>query len=391
MKIATTQDLGFSLPAHRLPYESMSLEAGIGSIGLHWVVQCMYLPAYRAARYNLTGAAENNPDRIREAVSHGYPAGKITNDWKELVTDPDIAVIDCCFGHRHDGLERRLQVIQDCATAGKSLMIQKPVAHNLAIASQMARIAAEGGIHLAVNQNCRYNPANTAIKNLLTGECLGKPQVIEVRQYWGDNARMHGPDTRHATIDHTIHHVDLIRWWVASPCISVFARSRSGTTLAIYEFENGTVAYHIENHSGIRSHENEIRVMTERGTLRAGHNWGWHLASAEAHDFVHLYPGEGKEGMALPLPTHTCEPPWHGVSPWEKDKEKPYYDIAAPVAGMMGTMGLLLHAAATGATPDNNIASAIESLRIALAAQHSARTGRPVDPRSIPDDFTAEV
>jgi len=391
MKTASSSDLDFSMPPYRLPYEEMNLSAGVGIVGLHWVMHCIALPAYRAARFKIRQAAEIKQERIDEAVAHGFPAEDITRDLDEVIGNPDIQVIDSPFGHRRDGMERRLALLEACARNGKHLLMQKPVAHDIGTAVSMAETAREAAIFLGVNQNCRFNPAAMTIRHLLQSDRLGSPSVIELGQYWSSRARMPEPSDVHAAIDHTIHHVDLIRWWVDSPCVKVFASSRSETTIAIYEFENGVIARHTENHSGTRPHDNEIRVMTERGTIIAGHNWDWHDALATQFDFVHLYTGRGVDPVNFPLPRHLVEPHWHGCNPWEQAAGEAFYDVAAPVAGFMGTLGSMIDAAGTGKPPANRIEFAIESLRIALAAQYSARTGETVDPRTLPDDFVAEL
>jgi hypothetical protein len=48
-----------------------------------------------------------------------------------------------------------------------------------------------------------------------------------------------------------------------------------------------------------------------------------------------------------------------------------------------------MHAVETQQQPDNHISTAIEALRMCLAAQLSAETGKPVDPRELPDDYAA--
>jgi predicted dehydrogenase len=392
---ALAEKLGFDVPDYRWPYEQWRTNYPIGQIGLHWVVQCMYLPAYRAARYNLAGAAEINEDRIAEAVAKGMDPANITRDWKELVRRPNIAVLDCCFGHRGDKLQRRLEVIAEAAAHGKHVLIQKPVAHSVKVAAEMAAVAEKGKIWLAVNQNCRYNPANFTVRQLLGPDRLGPARIIELQQYWGSGAVPSTKGHAVATIDHAIHHADLIRWWAGSPCVSVYARARQGSTLAIYEFENGSIAYHMEAHSGVRAHENEVRITTDRGTIKAGHNWGWHTASSAPWDFVEVFRGNAeRSGIAIPLPEHIYEPAWHGVNPWEKREggpDAPYFDLAAPTAGMMGTMGALMRAVETRQRPDNHISTAIEAMRMCLSAQLSAQMGKPVDPRELPQDFEAIV
>ncbi|MFP4144706.1 MAG: Gfo/Idh/MocA family protein [Phycisphaeraceae bacterium] len=381
--------LGFEQPPYRLPYEQMDLSAGIGVLGLPWVMHTMTLPAYRAARYNLVAGCDINPDRIADTRRGGPTPSRFIDDWKDLVHDPEVQVVDCCFGHQPGRQEHRLAVVEEAVKAGKPVQIQKPPAMSLAIAEQMAETAREGGIQLTVNQNCRYNPANYTVKQLLTPQRLGKPRIIELQSYWRGNPRT--TEMTPATVSHTIHHVDLLRWWIGSECKSVYAKSLADSTLAIYEFENGTVVYHMENHSGVQAHEVQVRINAENAIIQSAHNWNWHLPTSKEHDYVHVWPmGQSKEApLRLPLPEHVYEPIWSEVNPYLPHKG-PFYDLAAPIAGMMDSMGMLLHATVTGETPDNHIDKSLKAYRIALAAHLSSETGKPMSPDEVPSDVVAE-
>jgi predicted dehydrogenase len=379
--------LGFDLPPHRPPYETMRLDGGVGVVGLHWVMLIMHLPAYAAARYNIRAAVDRVPERVREATAAHLPLGDIAASWEDVVDRDDVAVVDCCFGARRDGMQRRLQVAQRCATAGKALMVHKPPAMRLGDVTAMADFARDAGLTLAVNQNCRYNPANYAVKGLLHESRAGRPITIELQSYWRSNVKSRSD--RLATVGHTIHHADLIRWWVDRPCVSVYARATTESTLATYEFDDGTIAYHQENHTGPETHRVNAHLQCENAVIRHGHNWNWHLPSAQAHEFVHVWRDTRAEPVKLDLPTHVYEPVWSRHNPY-LPLDGPFYDVAGPIAGMMGSLGTLLHATATDTEPDNAIRHSIDSFRICLAAQISARTGKPVDPRQLPDDATAE-
>ncbi len=380
--------LGFSAPPHRLDYENQRTDYGIGAIGLHWVMLIMHLPAYRAARFNVAAAAEINEDRIRETQQKGFDVGPILDDWRELVRRDDVDVIDCTFGPKGDKELKRLQVVEAAAEAGKAVMIHKPVASTLSVAEQMAQVAQEAGIWLAVNQNCRYNPACYCVKQLLRPDRLGPAGLIEVRNYWRGDPKSKS-DENGAWVGHTIHHADLIRWWVDSPCTSVFCEATMSSNVSIYEFQDGTVAYHMENHTGVEAHETYMRVQAEKGVIRARHNWNWHFAEPRDYEYVEVFPDTSEPGVRLPLPKHVYEPVWYGLNPWEP-VTGPWYDLAGPVAGMMGTMGSLMRALQTNQPPDNHVEGAIESLRICLAAQISAKTGKPVDPREVPPETVVE-
>jgi predicted dehydrogenase len=385
------QRLGFSLPAHRLPYEDNRTDYAIGLLGLHWVMHCMHIPAYHAARFNMAVGCEIDETQIQRTRNQGLFEGPVVRDWREFVRRDDVDVIDCTFGHNPSKIGRRREVVEACAEAGKPLMIHKPVATDVATAETMAQTAAEAGSILAVNQDCRYNPASYALRELCTPERLGRPVLIEVQNYWGGSPIPLCDDRmeRYAFIGHTIHHADMIRWWVDEPCVEVYACSRALSTLAIYKFADNTVAYHMENHSQPGSeHSTTSRVQCERGVIEAGHNWNWHVPSAENRDFVDVFPARQEDGVRLPLPVHIYEPAWSKVNKWEL-YEGPFYEIAAPNAGMMGSMGCLMRAIETGQAPDTDISGAIESLRMCLAAVQSARTGQPADPNDLPDDLTA--
>jgi hypothetical protein len=93
--------------------------------------------------------------------------------------------------------------------------------------------------------------------------------------------------------------------------------------------------------------------------------------------------------VRLPLPEHIYEPVWSEINPWEPH-EGPWYDLAGPIAGMMGTAGAVMRGLDRDCPPDNHVDGAIESFRMCLAAEISAKTGKPVDPREVPPDTSAE-
>ncbi len=387
-RVSLEDRLGFSVPPYRLDYETINTDYRIGLLGLHWVMQIMHLPAYRSAKFRLTAACDNVEKRIHETLAKGYSFDHIDRDWQRFIKRDDVDIVDCTFGHNKDKQHKRLEVVEAAAANGKHLMIHKPVAVTLALAEQMAQVAADGGIHLAVNQDCRYNPACYSIKQLLTPVRLGTPKIIELQHYWTGSVDTLKKD-RAAWVAHTVHHADLIKWWVGAPCVSVYARTNYLSTLSIYEFANGTIAYHMENHAGVQAHETKIRIMAENGIINAGHNWNWHLATAENHDFVEIFRDPHGEGIRLPLPTHTYEPPWSGINPWIP-QDGPYYHLAAPNAGMMGTMASLMHGVETGLKPDNSVEGAIDSLRMCLAGEISGKTGAAVNPADVPSDTTSQ-
>ncbi len=380
--------LGFAIPPFRLPYEDFGTDSRIGVAGLHWVVQILHLPAYLAARFDVTAVAEIREEAIRDARRlHLIDADTpVVGDYRELVGRDDVDVIDSCFGHKPGRQERKLDLVRAAVSAGKPVLVHKPAASTLGVAEAMVTASEESGVPVCVNQNMRYNPAAYTMKQLLTPERMGPPLIIELQHYWRGDPKP-ADDRRPGVMQHVIHHADLIRWWVGAPCVSVYAKCQQHASMTIYTFANGTVAYHMENHSGVLHHDNTIRIQTANGIIHGKCNWDWHLGSSEGRDCVEVYRDTREPGVELPLPLLTYEPHWSEINKWQPH-EGPWYDIGAPVAGMMGSMGSLMRGLSERVQPDNHISTGVESLRMALAVEIAAREGRPVAPDDVPSDYT---
>jgi predicted dehydrogenase len=279
-----------------------------------------------------------------------------------------------------------LELVEACASAGKAVQLAKPVASTMGVAEKILEVREQSGIPVCINQNCRYNPAAHTIKQLLAPERLGRPLIIELQQYWRGDPKP-ADDLRPGWMQHVIHHADLLRWWIDSPCVSVYSKCQQLSTMTIYTFANGALAYHMENHSGVIRNDNAVRVQTEKGVVHAKLNWDWHLGNSERRDVVEVFRDTREPGVAIPLPMLTYEPVWSDINKW-MPHQGPYYDLGAPCAGMMGCLGSIMRGLSAGTLPDNDISGGVKSLRMALAAEISNRSGQPVNPADVPSDYT---
>jgi hypothetical protein len=143
----------------------------------------------------------------------------------------------------------------------------------------------------------------------------------------------------------------------------------------------------MENHSGVIRNDNAVRVQTEKGVVHAKLNWDWHLGNSERRDVVEVFRDTREPGVAIPLPMLTYEPVWSDINKW-MPHQGPYYDLGAPCAGMMGCLGSIMRGLSAGTLPDNDISGGVKSLRMALAAEISNRSGQPVNPADVPSDYT---
>lgn len=176
------QELGFPLPEYRLPYETFYTSYGIGVVGLHWVMNILHLPAYRAARYRINAAADISEEAIETTTGKQLlpQEARIYRDYHELINDPNVDIVDSTFGHVPSKEQRKLQLVLDCVEAGKPVMIHKPAASTLGVAERMQEASESSGIPVCINKNCRYNPASYTVKQLLDASRLGRPSIIEL-------------------------------------------------------------------------------------------------------------------------------------------------------------------------------------------------------------------
>lgn len=90
----------------------------------------------------------------------GPPGGKVDvseikcySDYKQLIADPDIDLIDVCLP-----TDRHCDVVLECLRAGKATLVEKPIAVSLEEASRMVEVAAENNVPLLVAHVLPYFP-----------------------------------------------------------------------------------------------------------------------------------------------------------------------------------------------------------------------------------------
>ena len=140
-----------------------------------------------------------------------YGNGFSTSSFEDLLKDPSIDIIDLCTPP-----DQHLSMAEAAAQAGKHLLIEKPLARNLAEADGILRAARSAGIQLMTAHNQRYFGHHAKAKELLDSGAIGTPFMIVV------SVHVHGhiqgfrrflkPAGGGTLIDSGVHRFDLIRW-----------------------------------------------------------------------------------------------------------------------------------------------------------------------------------
>lgn len=158
---------------------------------------------------------------------------------EELLADDAVeAVIVCTPNMTHEQLG--VQVL----TAGRHLLMEKPLALTPEGARAVAEEAERRGLALAVGHSHRFSDQSLAIRELIDAGDIGTPRFVRVVmtggwiwpgwQSWVLNPELSGGHSLH----NGVHLVDLASWWIGEPATSVFSVGQHATSeaLEIYDY-----------------------------------------------------------------------------------------------------------------------------------------------------------
>lgn len=153
----------------------------IGMIGSGYIGRCHAIAYAQAPTvFNLKGEivremlAEVNPTlATKQAAAFGF--ARATGDWRELVSDPAIDVVDICapnFLHKTMALE--------AIRHGKHVYSEKPLSLSVADAEEMLQAAQQAGVKTLVGFNYMKNPTSQLAK-----EIIASGEIGEVVHFYG--------------------------------------------------------------------------------------------------------------------------------------------------------------------------------------------------------------
>lgn len=308
----------------------------------------------------LVSVADIREDRARR-FSAEYGAQAYT-DYHDMLARPDIDAVTVCVP---SGLHA--QVAIDVLQAGKHVLVEKPIALNLADADRMIATARKAGLRLGVVLQNRYNSPVQQVRTLIDQGRLGKLYLgsVCVRWYrpqsyyedgWHGTLSMDGG----ALMNQSIHHLDALQWFMG-PVASVYAYTATlahtmeseDVGVAVVRFRSGALAT-IEGSTLTwpQNLEGSVAVFGEHGSVKVG---------GTALSRITLWKVDGElEREAEILTGQRVDPPTvYGYSHREV-----IHDFA--------------RALLDGREPSTPGPEARKSLALVLAIYESARTGREV-------------
>ncbi|HEY3147811.1 MAG TPA: Gfo/Idh/MocA family oxidoreductase [Dongiaceae bacterium] len=323
---------------------------GIGLIGAGGI-SFAHLDAYKKYGLNVVAICDRHLDRAEARRNAYFPNAIATDKIDDVLGRRGIPVLDLTV-HAKD----RVALMRRALEAGQHVLSQKPFVRDLAVGRELVALADSRGLQLAVNQNGRWAPHLSWIREAVSQDLVGSVTGVHVSIQWDHTWIVGTPfaEMEHVILDDfAIHWFDFLVSVVGDHADLVFATAgrAEGQTVrtpllsqALVAFPGGQASLTFDANAKHGATDSTVVVGT-RGTLRStGPDLG--------RQTVSLYTAEG-----------VAQPSLQGT--WFND-------------GFAGTMGALLCAVESRKEPINSARGNLISLRLAQAAIESANSGRPV-------------
>ena len=169
------------MAAPDLPYrprDPKTYRPGIGLIACGGIT-ASHLRAYKAAGYNVVALCDRLEERAKKRRDEFYPDADTTTDYREILRRDDIDVVDIAT-HPPE----RLELIEAALNAGKHVLSQKPFVTDLDAGERLVALAEARGVRLAVNQNGRWAPHFSYIREAVHAGLIGDVLSIHTGVHW---------------------------------------------------------------------------------------------------------------------------------------------------------------------------------------------------------------
>ena len=350
---------GARIEAPVLPYQPRNPKAynpAIGVIGCGGIA-VQHLNAYRHAGFRVTALCDHTESKARAYQERFYPDATATTDYGELLRRDEIEVVDVTT-HPED----RVEIIEEAIRAGKHVLSQKPFVVDLDTGERLADLADARGVRLAVNQNGRWAPHFSFIREALRSGLIGRLMSAHFSAHWDHNWII---GTKFEEIESLVLYDFGVHWFDLAAHffegrealrVSAFATRASGQRAkppmlaqAIMEFEDGQASIVFNANVEHGQEDRTVIAGTEGVIISAG------PSLSEQSITIHT-----AEGHARPM----LEGEWFRE-------------------GFHGAMGELLCAIEEDRQPVNNARGALRGLRLCFAAIASAVEGVVKAPGSV--------
>jgi predicted dehydrogenase len=196
------------------PHLPPKMDYGIGVVGCGGIVNYATLPTYKKHGLNVVGCFDINR-ATAERTAQEFDIPRVYSDLDELCADPRVEIAEISVPPRF-----QLGIAAQCIDAGKHLLCQKPLSDSLGQAAEIVRLAREGGVKLAVNQQLRWGQGLRAARALIRKGWIGQVTDASIQVSVNTPWDMWGwlvVSPRLEVQYHSIHYIDAMRSLFGDP------------------------------------------------------------------------------------------------------------------------------------------------------------------------------
>ena len=220
----------------------MSGKLGIGVIGVG-TFGALHAQTYRQlGGCELRAVADVNEQRLAAVCETLQVEGYV--DYRDLLERVDVDAVSICTTD-----EFHVEPALAAASAGKHMLIEKPLATTPQGCDQIIRAAQEAGVKLMVGHILRFDPRYYAAHNAIRSGKVG--DLVHMFSRRNNSTRSANRLQKHTSVLFFlgIHDIDFMNWCVGARAESVYAQATSkvlrdtpDTVLALLRYANGTIA-----------------------------------------------------------------------------------------------------------------------------------------------------
>ena len=347
--------------APELPYEPKAPDdtnLTIAMVGMGGISE-QHCRAYVDAGFDVVAMCSRTHEDAVERKAEFFPDKDVDvyTDYRDVFERDDVDVVDL-LPHPVE----REQLIEDALRAGKHVLSQKPFVVDLDFGERMVELADERGVKLAVNQNGRWAPHWSYMRQAIDRDLIGRPHGVHFTVDWNHNwiADTEINDVEHAILyDFAVHWFDILRCFYGErEPVRVFASYEESPSQRAYPPLLGQALVEFDGAQASLSFNADTKLGPEDRTYVAGTEGTIKSEGPDLEEqMVTLYTEDGYASPVL-------------EGAWFPD-------------GFRGAMAELLSAVKADREPYNSARDNLKTLELCYAAVASAEDHEPKVPGEI--------
>jgi predicted dehydrogenase len=244
-------------------------------------------------RCKITHLVDIDPQKAEQKKKEYNLDAKVYASHKDILDDPDLDLVSIAsppFAHAGIAI--------DFLTAGKHVLVEKPMANSLEECDAMIAAARKNGKILSVVAQNRFRDSIVNLKKVLDSGIIGKITHVQANSYWWRGHSYYDlwwrglweKEGGGCTLNHAVHHIDMIAWMMGRPrkvsaMLSNAAHDNAEVediSIAMMQYDGNALA---QVTSSVIHHGEEQQVIIQGEQARVSSPWEVYASTAMPNGF----------------------------------------------------------------------------------------------------------